>query len=279
VPSGLIGGLIATEETWVDGVRHGAFKHWFPSGGVEREGRYLDGYFSGLVTTWWENGQKRYATTYVGGLANGPHEAWDEAGRLDARGRFERDLKVGEWLGWSEPNPLILFFGGGHVRTRNTVTFVAGVAQGPIRQHYSDEPTGGALAGEGTLLDGRDEGDFTLYWPSGETLVEGHFEGGAAQGPWQSFYPAEGLAERGCPMGVCASGAEWVTWPFARGLLHGPFLERYDNGQKKREGAYADDRRVGTWTTFDASGAVSTIEECGLDGAACDCTTAPEGCR
>lgn len=264
VPSGLIGGLIATEETWVDGVRHGAFEHWFPSGAVERQGQYVHGAWSGLVTTWWESGEKRYATTYRGGMANGPHEAWDPEGRLDAKGRFEFGRRVGPWLGWVDPNPLVLFFGGGHVRTRTSVTFEGDVAQGPMLQHYSDMETGGPIAGQGFLRDGFDEGDFTLYWRSGEPLVEGVFEGGAAQGPWQSFYE---------------DGAERATWPFARGLLHGPFLERHDNGQKKREGAYADDRRVGTWTTYDASGAMLTIEECGLDGSGCDCTLAPEGCR
>lgn len=258
-----MGGVLATEETFVDGVRDGPFAHFFPGGPKEREGTYQNGAWSGLVTTFWESGQTRYATTYRGGMANGPHQAWDEFGRLDAKGEFAFGAQIGPWLGWVDPNPLILFFGGGATRTRVTLSYLDGVAEGPLTQHYSDAETGGPLAGEGTLVHGVDEGDFTLYWPSGSTLVEGVFEGGAAQGPWQSFYE---------------SGAEHTTWPFARGLFDGPYLERHENGQPRRQGQYTLDRRVGTWTTHDLTGAVIDTEDCGPDGSTCDCTTAPEGC-
>ena len=267
-PTLAVGGVLATDETFVDGVRHGPFVHHFPSGAKEREGTYTNGAWSGLVTTFWEHGPRRYATTYRGGMASGPHEAWDTSGRIAARGQFEFGQRVGPWLGWVDPNPLILFFGGGAVRTRTSVTFVEDQAHGPMTQHYSPEGEAiGPLAGEGQLRHGVDEGDLTLYWDNGQPLVEGTFEGGQAQGLWQSFYP---------------SGAEWTTWPFARGQLHGPFLERHENAAKKREGTYSHERRVGLWTTFDENGAVLSTENCGPDGAACDCALAQpaqEGCR
>jgi len=252
-------GTIATEETWLDGVRHGPFTHWFRGGGKEREGTFVNGLQGGVVTTWWEDGTKRFETTYLGGIANGPHRQWDEEGRLEAEGRYAFGQADAAWTFWSDPNFVILFFGGPAARTRQGTTFVDGVAEGPVEGRYDD---GGALAFESQLVDGSDEGPGTFYWPSGGVLAEGFYQGGNAQGPWQTYYE---------------SGAERATWPYVNGVLFGLFVELHESGQKKREGTYNSGRRIGVWTSWNEAG-VETSEDCGVGGEACDCATT-ESCR
>ncbi len=252
-------GTIATEETWVDGVRHGPFTHWFRGGGKETEGSFVNGLQGGVVTTWWEDGTRRFETTYAGGIANGPHRQWDDEGRLEAEGRYAFGQADGVWTFWSEPNFVIAFFGGPTTRTRQSTTFVDGVADGPVEGRYDE---GGALAFESQLVDGADEGLGTFYWPTGGVLAEGFYQGGNAQGPWQTYYE---------------SGAERTTWPYVNGVLFGPFVELHESGQKKREGTYNSGRRIGVWTSWDEAG-VETSEDCGAGGEACDCATT-ESCQ
>ena len=256
-------GTIATAETWVDGVRSGPFTHWFRGGAKAREGTYVNGAWGGLVTTWWESGAKRFETTYVGGIATGAHTQWTEDGQLEARGDYRFGEPDGVWTTWQDPNPLILFFGGPARRTRASSTWVEGRLEGPHVGYYEVDGAGGARAWEGTYSGGVDDGPATFYWPSGVVLAEGVYEGGAAQGVWQTHFE---------------SGALRATLPYARDLLHGLYTERFESGPKRVEGRYQYDRRVGTWTTWDASGAVLTTEDCGVDGAACDCAST-ESCR
>lgn len=253
-------GTLATEETWVDGVRQGPFMHWFRAGGKEREGAYVSGAWNGVVNTWWESGTQRFETTYAGGIANGPHRQWDEQGRLEAQGRYAFGLADGPWTTWSDPNFVIAFFGGPTTRTRQSATFVDGVVDGPIEGRYDE---GGALAFESHAVRGFDEGPGTFYWSSGAVLAEGFYQGGGAQGPWQTYYE---------------SGAERATWPYVNNVLSGPFVEYHDNGQKKREGAYNSGQRIGVWTSWDEAGVVTRSEDCGPVGEACDCSVT-EDCR
>lgn len=253
-------GTIATEETWVDGVRHGPFTHWFRGGGKELEGAYVNGVLGGVVNTWWESGNHRFETTYAGGIANGPHRQWDEEGRLEAQGRYAFGQADGVWTFWSDPNFVIAFFGGPTTRTRQSTTFVDGIADGPVEGRYDE---GGALAFESYLVRGADEGPGTFYWPSGGVLAEGFYQSGGAQGPWQTYYE---------------SGAERATWPYVNNVLFGLFVEYHENGQKKREGAYNSGRRIGVWTIWDEAGVVTSSEDCGPGGDACDCSVT-EDCR
>jgi antitoxin component YwqK of YwqJK toxin-antitoxin module len=255
-----VAGTIATEETWVDGVRHGPFTHWFRGGGKEREGAYAQGVLGGVVTTWWEDGTKRFETTYLGGIAGGPHRQWDAEGRIEAEGRYEFGVPAGVWTFWSDPNLVIQFFGGPAARTRQSTTFVDGLAGGPVEGRYDAD---GALAFESQLVDGADEGPGTFYWPTGGVLAEGFYQGGAAQGPWQTYYE---------------SGAERATWPYVDNVLFGLFVEYHDNGQKKQEGTYNSGLRVGVWTSWDEAGVVTSSEDCGPGGAGCDCSLT-EDCR
>jgi len=259
-----VAGGIASEETWVGGVRHGPFTHWFASGAKERAGAFVAGAWSGVVTTWWEGGARRFETTYVGGMATGMHRQWDERGLPEAEGRYVFGVADGAWTTWADPNPILLFFGGPVARTRLTATWIDGRLEGDSEGRYELGGEVAGLASEAHFEGGVDEGDAIFYWPDGKTLAEGWYEGGAAQGPWQSYY---------------ASGAARATWPFARGILHGPFVERFESGSTRREGRYGYDRRVGTWTTWDEAGAVVLVEECGVGGEGCDCALTTEGCR
>ncbi|MCK4872700.1 MAG: hypothetical protein KAS72_08250 [Phycisphaerales bacterium] len=48
---------------------------------------------------------------------------------------------------------------------------------------------------------------------------------------------------------------------FDNGKRHGSFVSYHDNGQKKLEGAYDHDARIGTWTRYGRDGSVESVEE------------------
>lgn len=117
------GGLqLASEIEMKHGVQHGLERQWHPNGVLAREARFVDGKQVGRTRTWHPSGARRlianfkngethgerqqyHANNWIYELAHfdegqlvGPYFRFSDTGKVEVKGQYERNLKVGEWL-------------------------------------------------------------------------------------------------------------------------------------------------------------------------------------
>lgn len=92
-----------------------------------------------------------------------------------------------------------------------------------------EQPTfdNGQVKRTGSLLDGRNQGRWTWYYPNGRKKMEGDFQGGKRTGRWVTF---------------AANGDTLTTSMYRNDRLNGPHTEYGPGGRPARVITYVDDR-------------------------------------
>ena len=93
---------------------------------------------------------------------------------------------------------------------------------------------------QGPYVDGKQHGDWRLVSSDGVGFTEGHYVDGKPHGNW-TIQRADGVALRG---------------PYVDGKMHGNWTIRHADGRED-QGPYVDGKRHGDWTIRYASGTVS----------------------
>ena len=83
------------------------------------------------------------------------------------------------------------------------------------------------------------DGFFILYGAGGDKLLEGAYRDGKQQGEWTMWYE---------------NGRRAAVDHYRDGLQNGPHTSWYANGVKAVEGNYRDGRRAGNWQRWEPSG-------------------------
>lgn len=222
---------------------------WFDDGEKSSEERYEDGQLVRRIA-WYENGEKR--TDIDEGEEDGVLivKRWQADGTIEAMGKKQDGMKVGEWTEWRD----------GAVET---LTYVEDVRHGPVTRDY---PTGGSETGEyrggrkdGTWVrvdeigrklrsvewkDGVRDGAYKVFHPSTQLRESGHYNNGNKHGKWQTWYPSGELQSE--------------AW-FECGLPVGPLTTYYRDGKPRKTGAYEDGRQVGEWKTYNDFGVAAQL--------------------
>jgi len=76
------------EMEYEDGIPHGRFEVWSPSGQKTIQGAYRNGKEHGLWTNWHENGRMGKKSEFDNGRPTGEWKQWDEEGNLLSTGKF-----------------------------------------------------------------------------------------------------------------------------------------------------------------------------------------------
>lgn len=92
----------------------------------------------------------------------------------------------------------------------------------------------GQLKRTGSVVDGRNQGRWTWYFPNGHKKMEGDFDGGKRTGRWITYSP---------------NGDTLTVSMYRHDKLNGPHTEFGADGQPTLVTIYADDRPVGTAST------------------------------
>ncbi|WP_459209748.1 toxin-antitoxin system YwqK family antitoxin [Aquimarina rhabdastrellae] len=99
--------------------------------------------------------------------------------------------------------------------------------------------TNGTLKEEGTLIDGKLHGAWTLFYNNGEIRKKGFFKNGK-------------------PHGVCTSyskdGRVVLIERYSEGKEHGIWKSYYTNGQLNVVGEFVKGKRQGEWNIYDRTG-------------------------
>ena len=75
-------GQLESQETYVNGKKHGEWKLWRTNGQLESQETYVNGKEHGEWKRWYENGQPHVQSTYVNGELHGELKVWHENGQL-----------------------------------------------------------------------------------------------------------------------------------------------------------------------------------------------------
>ena len=107
---------------------------------------------------------------------------------------------------------------------------------------------------EGEYRDGRREGPFTYFYPSGIIRGEGSYRSGLEDGPYTSWHE---------------NGQLRSEWAYSNGKLDGPLEDYYENGQLRAKTTFVDGEPDGPSEGYyengqlRAKGSLSNGEPCG----------------
>jgi hypothetical protein len=78
-----------------EGIKHGWYSEWYPSGRPSNAGAHEDGLRVGVWTRWYPSGGKRVQAEFQRGLQHGKLISWDEDGNQLGEQLFENGSMVG----------------------------------------------------------------------------------------------------------------------------------------------------------------------------------------
>ena len=211
-------------------------ERYFPNCQREDRGELRGGQRTGKWQFWSPEGTLLREGEYRAGRMEGPWRFYDrETGQLVREGPYvqgQRDGVFREFFATGAP--------------WHTVTYQNGKRLGPEAEHcpypkgeYLTDPS---TRREGCLIDGREEGLWLTFEPSGSVSRKELFRSGRREGLVEEFYPDGGLLHRGEYRGGAPEGKHQF---FAA------------DGALKSESVILDGS--GAWRAFDSSG--RTLEE------------------
>ncbi len=273
---------VRLEERFAHGVRQGVRQLWafgtlLVDERYDRRGR-LDGPFS----SWRDRKTPRVQGAYERGQRVGMWSWFDRSNNKEREGEYRADKKVGPWFEWLE-NKLI-----------SSSTYSNGRLDGEFVTFDKNGNELGRLAfkdGTGTMLTfhanqqpaskqqmlrGALHGSYQELSVNGKILIDGRYANHRKHGWWREYNEQGALLleqhwQRGKLDGVVKkydAGRLLSVANYKNGKASGEYVE-YRNDKPSLAGQFANDRRTGTWTSYDSEGSVilvATYKDGVLDG-------------
>lgn len=270
----LVGGknTLRIEETFVRGVRRGPRQIWQFWTLVIEEAYDTKGRLDGAFTLWRDRRVPRVRGTYEHGNRIGTWIWTDRGNKKEREGDYRAGKRHGLWSEWVDGS---LSFQGTYAdgkpdgdfvyydklgKELGRFTITAGT--GTMLTYYLNQ----RIATKTTMLNGVLEGRYEELSPRGKTIVEGRYQGDRKHGVWREqdelgVPKVEQRWKRGKLDGEWkkyVDGKVAASTTYKDGLAEGTYTE-YRAGKPALVGQFAADRRTGTWTAYDADGAVTLI--------------------
>ena len=260
-------GVLRLDETFARGVRRGKRSLWVQGALIADEVYDTRGRLDGPYTSWRRPRVLRAQGAYEGGVQVGPWVWVDRAKNKEREGTFVDGERDGVWKEWWESR---LVFQGAYTRGRPDGEFIHfDRARREIGRYTITAGTGTQLTYHGNkkpqttqeLKAGKRSGRYQELSPQGKVLVEGHYRADEKHGTWRTWTPdhtplLEQTWKRGRLDGVVRKfvrGQVAMETTYVAGKAHGPYAE-FRDGRPAVTGQFVEDRRAGTWTTFDRDG-------------------------
>ena len=180
------------------------------------------------------------------GVRHGVFKLFDKRGNLTEMVQYAN----GELLEAGEENVMLLdirrtYHENGQVQSVGS--YSDGKKQGVFRMYDAQgELIGGEVHEAGVLVAtgmtdpaGDRQGEWTLFFPSGEIKAQGGYGNGKREGNWTFFY---------------ASGQTAQTGSYRNGELHGEWTWFYESGKVHRRERYRNGEKDGMFEEFDEAG-------------------------
>ncbi len=99
-------GKVVQMDSFVDGLRHGPSKIWFPNGQLSYESHFEEGKRQGETRSWWVNGNLRSQATFVADKQEGELLSWYATGEKYKRHNYHNGQPVGLQRAWRKNGKL-----------------------------------------------------------------------------------------------------------------------------------------------------------------------------
>jgi antitoxin component YwqK of YwqJK toxin-antitoxin module len=257
------------EETFAQGVRRAKRTIWHQRVLVAEENYDRNGRLDGPYVSWRSTKIKRVEGAHAGGRRHGLWVWNDRAGKKEREGSYVRGKREGDWFEWADEK---LVWSGSYAngRPHGTFTYLARTGA-EIGKFEIQNGTGwmltfhtnGKPSTRQRVVGGIENGPYQELTRLGKPLVEGGYRAGKKHGTWKKW-TADGvlLLEQTWKAGELhgavkkyVDGRLASEMRYVDGRAEGDYVE-YRLDKPAVIGRFANDRKTGTWTHHDASGAV-----------------------
>lgn len=222
--------------------------HWeffYESGNKSMEGIMNGRLREGKWNYYYEDGALKETGTYIAGKRHGVWKSYYEDGVLKSEGEFSDDYGV-----------ITEFYHSGKVAGSGPRIGTRKVG----RWRYFSEADG-TLSSEGDYTDGRKNGAWVSYYPSGKIAAQGSYVNGEPTGLWSYYHPNGQLSSTGTFTDGKKDGY-WVSYSVDGSKLSecrlangtGQYQEYYPSGKLKITGNMVDGQREGEWIFYREDG-------------------------
>lgn len=273
----------------VSNVLHGRYISYFLNGNVESKGQFKNNettgvwefYYEtghlkmrgilrqnsnyGLWEYFYEGGQKSMEGTINGKLKEGEWKVYFESGAVKEVGSYVANKREGIWKTFFEDGTLRgeIEYKDDHGRYVEYYHSGKVLAEGPkagarnvgLWRYYAEED--GSLQSEGEYVNGKKNGQWKIYYPSGKVSASGSYVNDEMTGPWTYYYEDGAVSSSGEYVGGKRNGY-WSTLNIdgsksSEITYHegsGEFREYYSNGNLKSKGPMVDGKKHGKWLFY-----------------------------
>jgi len=210
----------------------------------------------------WENGNLKMEGSYQNDKRKGFFKYYDEAGNFKAVEKYDNDVLITDAPETRQMEIRTAYHANG--KPSVTATYYKGVPDG-IRREYDENGTvikgyvftNGILKFEGiTDEDGKRQGHWREFYPSGELKSQGNYVNSNQEGEWKFYFENQKIEIKGKYINGKKEGT-WVWYypngamlqeeNWHRGKLDGDFTEYDENGNVIVKGTYLEGTEEGEW--------------------------------
>ncbi len=156
------------EGRFVNGLKEGLERWYYPEGTIDREVNYLNGKYDGVLTQWYRAGQKSNEKNYVNGELEGLSTIWHRNGQKANEDNYVNGKLEGLSTGWQRNG-----------QKEREINYVNGEREGLSTSWHHK----GQKASEENYVNGELEGLSTSWHRNGQKTSEENYVNGERQGP------------------------------------------------------------------------------------------------
>jgi len=242
------------------GKKTGYWVDLYPNGKVEMDGYFTNGIRNGIFKFYDKRDNLDRIEKYVGGeliidasetVMLDIRKEYYPGGGLKLVGSYRDGSKQGVFREYDKGGKITTaYLYDGNVKLGEGIIDAEGREQGPWKLFY---PTG-ELKAEGAFIDGKREGPWSFFFVSGKKEQKGNYRGGLANGSWTWFFESgetereEGYRrgkEDGLSIEYNSEGSVLEKGEYIDGLKNGPWL--YHVNDHKEEVYFIDGEPTGDW--------------------------------
>jgi len=236
--AGILGKREFINRTDKFGLKQGSWKYFWDNGNLQLEGTYQNDKKKGYFKYYDEEGNFKYVEKYDNDniVLDAPETrqmdvktVYHPNGKPSITATYYKGVPDGIRREFDESGKVIK----GYVFTKGIlkyegITDEEGKRQGLWKEYY---PTG-ELKSQGHYSNSNQEGEWKFYFENQKVEVEGRYKNGKKEGAWYWYYPNSALLQE-------------ENW--SQGKLDGEFVEYNENGEITVKGEYIEGTEEGEW--------------------------------
>ncbi len=260
-----LNGNMESKGQFVNNETTGVWEFYYETGNLKMRGILRQNSNYGLWEYFYESGQKSMEGTIDDKLKQGIWKMFYESGDVKETGNYAANKREGIWKTFFEDGTLRGEIEYKEDHGRYTEYYHSGkvMAEGPRSgarnvgkwRYYAED--GGTLQSEGDFVNGKKNGEWKLYFPSGKVSSSGQYKNDEPDGKWTYYFEDGTISSTGEFVEGKRNGY-WNTLSKDGKLKSevtyhsgtGEYKEYYPSGKLKVKGQIINGKNEGKWQYF-----------------------------